>query len=159
MERKDSYTCHMPSIGPMLEEVLAAQDAAFRSTEFPIVESYADRLVALARDLGSPVVWPVGLAAERLVGASIIVGKGQLRARDWNRYLSGEPVLLVCIAATSPLPLLAAATEARSRGAGRLVACGISIGGMKLGVPGSLDEYFSLDSEGQQTLDEALIAV
>lgn len=143
--------------GPMLREVLAVQDIEFRCTEYPRVEAYAERLVALARELGHPVIWPVGRAAERLVGSAIVVGKGQLRARDWNSRLSGESALLVCIAAATPLPLYVAAAEAMAFGAGRVMACGVSIRGLECS--GNLDAYYWLGGAPQLVSAENSLAV
>lgn len=147
------------TIGPVLQKVLAAQATGFQSTEFPAVEKQAERLVALATELGHPVVWPVGNAAERLVGAAIVVAKGQLRARDWNSYVSGESVLLVCIAAATPLPLYAAADEARAFGAERVMACGVSVCEVSGGRTGLLDAYFSIDTKTERLSDDAALAV
>jgi hypothetical protein len=86
-------------------------------TSYPELSTYASSLVMLSEELGSPVVWPVGDAAERLAGAAVLASEGELRVRGWVDDMRGERVLLITVAAVTPLGLVEAAKEARTIGA------------------------------------------
>lgn len=150
----------MPIAGPLLRSVLATQEEAFRATEYPAIQTYAKRLVALASSLGGPIIWPVGEPAERLAGSAIVVGRGRLRVRNWNGYLRGESVLLVCVAAATPLPLRAAAEQARALGAKWVDACGVSVCGIdRVGEGASFGAYVSLQRNVNVSCIQSPIAV
>jgi hypothetical protein len=87
-------------------------------------------LAALCEDMGSPLVWPVGEAAERLAGAAVLASEGDTRVRGWTDDVRGERVLLATVAAVSPLGLIAAAEHARAMGAAEVHACGIEVAGL-----------------------------
>jgi hypothetical protein len=150
----------VPAVGPLLRLVIATQDEAFRATEYPAILTYAKRLVALASSLGNPVIWPVGEAAERLAGSAIVVGRGRPRVRNWSGYLREESVLLVCVAAATPLPLRAAAEQARALGAKRVDACGVSVCGI-VGVRegASFGAYVSLQRNVNASCIQSPIAI
>jgi hypothetical protein len=115
------------TVGPLLEGVLEAQREDAEATAFPRVESYCAALEALCEELGSPVVWPVGPAAERLAGAAVIWSRGRIRVRDWSSATKGDRVLLLAVAAVSPLPINTAAEHARALGAAEVRACGVAV--------------------------------
>jgi hypothetical protein len=132
--------------GPLLRLVLDAQDADEAATEFGQLEELAAALISLADALGKPVVWPIGAAAERLVGAATIASKGALRTLRWSRPPVGESVLLVCINSTSPLPLLMTAEYARRIGTRTIHACGRDIHGLDgSGALSSFESFHALD--------------
>lgn len=120
----------MPAlVGPALEELLGAQREEDEALAYPSVVRYAAALADLCRRLRSPLVWPVGAAAERLAGAAIIESSGTVRIRGWHKDLSGERVLLLAGAAVTPLGLCAAADQAREFGVREVMATGIRVEG------------------------------
>ena len=62
-------------------------------------------IVEQPRALGSPIVWPVGEAADRLTGAATLLGAGEVRTRGWTVELDGERVLLLAFADVTTLAL------------------------------------------------------
>jgi hypothetical protein len=115
--------------GPLLSDLVSAHRAAERATAYPDLSTYATSLAALCEDMGSPLVWPVDGAAERLAGAAVLTSEGDLRLRGWTDEIRGERVLLTCVAAVSPLGLVEAARQARTLGAIEVHACGIEVAG------------------------------
>ncbi len=129
-------------VGPALGELLKAQQEEDDSLAYPRLKEYAAALGALCRRLGSPIVWPVGAAAERLAGAAIVESRGEVRLRGWNDDLSDERVLLLAGAAVTPLGLCAAAEQARCFGVREVMATGIRVDGVR--TSGSIDAFFPL---------------
>jgi hypothetical protein len=115
--------------GPLLSNLVSAHRAAERATAYPELSAYASSLAALCEDMGSPLVWPVDEAAQRLAGAAVLTSQGELRLRGWTDEIRGERVLLTCVAAVSPLGLIEAARHARTLGAIEVHACGIEVTG------------------------------
>jgi hypothetical protein len=137
--------------GPLLTNLLAAHRTARRVTTYPALSSHASSLAALCEDLGSPLVWPVGEAAERLAGAAVLASEGEVRLRGWTDDVRGERVLLTTIAAVSPLGLIEAAKHARSMGAIEVHACGIEVAGME-GASQPFDSYSTLTTKQTSAL-------
>lgn len=133
-------------IGPMLREVMTAQRTDEEATAYPRLETYCAALVALCEDLDAPIVWPVGPAAERLAGGAVLLSEGRVRLHGWSSRLDGERVLLLTVAAVTPIDLLAAARHAKAVGARDVRACGVAvqaIEGSEIG--GVLDGYAPLE--------------
>jgi hypothetical protein len=124
------YSVEPGSAGLLLRELLEAQRLAERATAYPLLRDCAARLVGRCRDLGWPLVWPVDEAADRLTGAATLLGEGKLRARGWGGNHAGDRVLLVAVAAVTPLPLIQAADHARALGVAEVHACGINVAGV-----------------------------
>jgi len=82
--------------------------------------------------MGSPLVWPVGEAAERLTGAAVLASEGEVRARGWADDVGGERVLLATVAAVTPLSLVEAAHHARAMGAVEVHAWGVEVAGLEV---------------------------
>jgi phosphoribosylpyrophosphate synthetase len=118
--------------GPLLSNLLSAHRAAERATTYQELSSHAASLAMLCDEMGSPVVWPVGAAAERLAGASVLASEGDVRVRGWTDDIRGESVLLVSVAAVTPLSMVEAAKHARAMGAFEVHACGIEVAGLEM---------------------------
>jgi len=131
-------------IGPLLDGVLRAQRADEQATAFPLICTYAERVVAASRAFAETLIWPVGDAAERLVGAAVLIGQGSVHARGWSTPMAGRNVLLVAATSTSPLEIITAASRARALGARSVHACGIDIAGIDDVPDGTLDSFTSL---------------
>jgi hypothetical protein len=131
-------------IGPLLDGILRAQRADELATGFPLIGTYAELVVAAARAYSEPLLWPVGDAAERVVGAAVLVGRGSVHARGWSTTMTGRNVLLVATTSTTPLGIIAAAAQARTLGARSVHACGIDIAGIEDIADGTLDSFTSL---------------
>jgi hypothetical protein len=142
-ERKGGYPFHMDptQIGEGLAALLSAQAAEAETVGYPALECHAQRLVALCEELDSPVVWPVGPAAERIAGAATLLSSGDLRVRAWSGDVRGEQVLVFAAIELSPLSLLAAATQALNMGAASVAGCGIHVRGLTASGIGPLASY------------------
>lgn len=116
-------------VGDGLAALLAAQEAEAEAVRFPALEEHASALIALDRELGDPVVWPVGAAAERITGAATLMSEGRIRVREWNSEVRGERVLVFAVTALTPVSLFAAAQQALNMGADTVHGCGLRIGG------------------------------
>jgi hypothetical protein len=115
--------------GPLLAELLEAQRHEEQAVAYPGLRQFADALIAICQELGNPTVWPVGAAAERLVGAATVLAAGALNAGTWNMSLAGHRVILVAIAGTTPMTLVEAAEHVRRLGAIEVHACGVEVAG------------------------------
>lgn len=122
------------SVGPQLQAVLSVYRANEDALAYPRLESLARELVEKCSELESPLMWPVGEPAERLVGAALCVGEGEVRARGWTTDLQAERVLLVAVAAVTPIALVEASHQARALGAAEVHACGLAVAGLDLDV-------------------------
>ncbi len=116
-------------VGDGLAALLGAQEAEAEAIRFPALEKHASALIALDRELGDPVVWPVGAAAERIAGAATLLSGGRIRVREWNSEVRGERVLVFAVVALTPLSIFAAAQQALNMGADAVQACGLRIEG------------------------------
>lgn len=132
-------------LGPALCEVLAAQREDDEAVGYGQLERHAMALSELSSKLGDPIVWPVGPAAERIAGAATILGGGNLRVRGGTTDLTAQRVLILAVAAVTPLPLLQAAGRARALGAAEVLGCGVRIQGIHAGQESEfLDRYIQL---------------
>jgi hypothetical protein len=127
--QKESYSTLMtvadaPTAGPLLEEVLGAQRAAERIVgDHVALHQAAECLVERCRELGRPLLWPVGEAAERLTGAVVLMGGAGVRVRGWTEDVRGQRVLVAGVADLTSLALQQAARQARHLGATEVHAC------------------------------------
>jgi hypothetical protein len=132
-----------PELGSLLEEVLGAQRMAERIVgDSAALRDAAHAIVEHSRALGSPIVWPVGEAANRLAGAATLLGAGDVRTRGWTDELNGECVLLLAVADVTLLALRQAARHACELGAVEVHGCRVALGGLGDGVGGAaFDSY------------------
>lgn len=117
-------------IGPGLAAVLLVQREEAEAATYPAIERNASSIVSLCNQLDSPVIWPVGDSAERIVGVATLISEGQIRTRQADRELHGEQVLIFSVAALSPLSIFQSAEHALRQGASAVHACGIRIDGL-----------------------------
>jgi hypothetical protein len=117
------------SADSLLDDLINAQrlDEAIVS-DYDSLFGIACSLVDSYRILEGPLVWPVGDAAERLLGAAVILSRGEVRCRGWTDDVTDQRILLVTVAAVTPLGLLTAADHARMLGAVELHARAVAIG-------------------------------
>lgn len=137
--------------GPLLREVLQVQHIEEALTRYPAIEDLAQSLATLSDALDSPLIWPVGPAAERLAGAAVLVGRGALRIRGWGSMLGGERVLVVALVAAGPLSVLQAVEQAYSMGAVEVHSCGVDVAGIEAG-PAELVQSFTPLAEGERSV-------
>lgn len=123
IETSRSFPSEARAHGPLLRTVLAAQGQDERASSYPWLRELADALVNHSRGLDHPLLWPIGDAAERLTGAAVLLGEGDVRARGWTDVLSGEAVLLIGSTFVTPMPIREAAERAQTLGAGEVHAC------------------------------------
>jgi hypothetical protein len=119
------------TVGPLLRELIATQQAKEQALRFPQIRALASELVRHCHDLDLPLLWPIGQAGERLAGASIVVAEGDLRLRGWSDDIRGERVLLMAVAETTPMSMVEGATHARSLGAVEVHACALQVVGFE----------------------------
>ena len=117
-------------VGDGLTALLEAQDFEAAAVQFPALEAHASALIALGRRLDDPVIWPVGVAAERIAGAASLISGGGIRLREWNSEVRGERVVIFAVVSLTPLTLFAAARHALNMGAVAVEACGLRIEGL-----------------------------
>ncbi len=139
--------------GPLLKALLAAQDASEAAVSYPAIVGWADALIALAAELGDPLLLPVSGPAERLIGAATVAARGSLRVRSLSGTVDGERVLLVDLAAVTPLQLLQAARHARLLGAAAVAGCAVSLDARD-GIE-ELDSYADLFASSQARVPTA----
>lgn len=121
-----------PVIGPMLDRVIGAQRTSEEIVSYPRLLEVAAALACHCDDLDWPLLWPTSAAAERLVGAAVLVGEGRVRVRGWTDDVQGESVLVVEVEAVTPLSMIQAASQARALGAAEVRGCGIGVRGDKV---------------------------
>jgi hypothetical protein len=139
--RSHDTAAQPPVIGPMLDRVIGAQRTSEEIVSYPQLLEVATALVHHCDNLDWPLVWPTGPAAERLVGAAVLVGEGRMRARGWTDAVQGDSILVVEVGAVSPLSMIRAARHARALGAAEVRGCGIGVLGTELD---ALDAYTAL---------------
>ena len=113
--------------GPLLKGLLDAQRSDEEAVSYPALKEHAAELVTLCARLGEPVVWPVGESAQRLLGAAVLLSRGQLRPFTSGTDVRDKQVLLVTVAAVTPLALLQEAEYARRFGAEAVDACAVDM--------------------------------
>lgn len=79
----------------ILPTILRAQERTAEQLSASHMREAAERLVALARSLGYPLLMPVSRDAERLVGAALLIGGDEVTAATGGTYLAGARVLLI----------------------------------------------------------------
>jgi hypothetical protein len=125
--------------GPLLTGLLEAQRREEEIVGHRLIGAVADAVIRCATDLGDCLIWPVGSAAERVAGAVTAVGEGAVKVGAWNAPVQGCRLLLVQVAAVSPLELESAADQLRMRGALEVHACGVDVRDSHVAV--GLDSY------------------
>jgi hypothetical protein len=131
-----------PIVGPLLEELITAQRAAEEVVGYPTLRSFAEQLVRHCRELDGPVVWPADDAAQRVAGAAVLVSEGRVRVRGWGDVVPGERVLLVAVAAVTPVLLMDVARHARALGAAEIHAFDVSdVDALRVDVEAAFDSY------------------
>jgi len=134
------------SPGPLLAALIDAQREDEAALSYPRITSLASALAEHCDDLGQPVVLPMGEAADRLLGATVVISEGEVRPRGWTGDLAGERVLLLCVSAVSPSSLVEAASHARAMGAIEVHACGVNVAGLTPGAHlAAFDSYSAID--------------
>lgn len=116
--------------GPLLGNLIRAHERAEAATAYPGLAALADALAERCEELDSPLVWPVGGAAERVAGAAVLRTEGAVRVRGWVDGVAGYKVLLVAVGHVSPLEMVAAARHARAMGASQVHAFGVDVAGL-----------------------------
>jgi hypothetical protein len=101
----------------LLSLVLAAQERSAEQLSAAHLREAADRLVEFAKSLGFPLLVPISRDAERLVGAAVLVGGGQVNASTGSTYLAGARVLLVDAVVVQVAAIAGAAHFAERAGA------------------------------------------
>jgi hypothetical protein len=130
--------------GPLLEGVLEAQRLEGEVVGHSQIGVVADAVIHRATELRNCLVWPVGAAAERVAGVVTARAREAVDVGSWNTPVEGRHILLVAVAAVSPLTLEAAADQLRSRGAAEVHGCGVHVRGGADAV--GLDSYKQLCS-------------
>jgi hypothetical protein len=132
-------------VGPGLGEIIAAQRDDDAAVRYPQLAEHARALAELSRDLDDPLVWPIGIAAERLAGAAVVLSAGEVRTRGWNTDVTAQRVLLLAVTAVTSMSLVEAARHARELGAEEIYACGIRVQGLEADhVPDEIHEFITL---------------
>jgi hypothetical protein len=137
MERKSLYVS-----GPLLAGLLAVQAIEEQAVGYPQLARTADEVVDRAKEIPGCLVWPVGVAAERVAAAVTLRGEGAVEVGAWSTHVAGRDLLLVAVAGVSSLSLAAAAAQLRRRGANCVHACGVAVAGAE--ALDSLDSYKTL---------------
>jgi hypothetical protein len=127
--------------------MLQAQRANEAALSYPRIAELGSAVADLCERLGSPLVWSVGDAAERLLGAATVVSGGGVRPRLWTTAVTGERVLLLCVSAVGASSLIMAAGHARAMGAVEVHASGVDVAGPTHGAHlAAFDSYSVLDA-------------
>jgi hypothetical protein len=116
--------------GPLLSQLVEAQRLEEEAVRYPQIESWADALVACAKQLPDCLIWPVGAPAERIAGVATARARGRIDVGLWNAPVDGRTILLFAVAGVTPLSLTLTAEHLRRRGGGDVHACGIAITGV-----------------------------
>jgi hypothetical protein len=119
----------LSSRGPLLAGLVRTHQQAEAITSYPELSGYALALATRCEELGQPLVWPVGEPAQRVAGAAVLVSEGEVRVRGWVDCPQDKRILLVGVAAVSPIELLQAAGHARAMGAAEVHVCAVAVAG------------------------------
>lgn len=109
--------------GPLLAAVIDAEQRADHILRYPLLNSYAEAVVDVARELARPVLLPVGADAQRLLGAIEMSCAGAYDQYGWRTSINGRDVLLVAVVGVSGVEIAATARYARRLGASKVHAC------------------------------------
>jgi hypothetical protein len=112
--------------------------------DYETLRRAAAALVEHSRDLGSPIVWPVGEAADRLAGAASLLAAGQLRTRAWTDDLLSAEVVVLAVADVTTFALAQAARHARALGAAQVYGCWVGFADMVAGSDLGFDSFSAL---------------
>jgi hypothetical protein len=146
------------SAGPLLVDLVAAHKRNEEALRFPLVESLCRALVNRSLELGSPLIWPIGEAANRLAGSAVVVAQGGLRVRGWTDEIRGERVLLLAVVETTLVALVETAAHARVLGAREVHAAFVHVNELApLGSNGIFDSHVVLSSATSQPLLAAVV--
>ena len=85
--------------GPLLTAVPDAEQRADEILRYPLLRSYADAVIDVARRLKKPLLMPVGTDAQRLLGAVEVRCGGEHDQYGWRTSIRGRDVLLLAAAA------------------------------------------------------------
>lgn len=133
LEREGSLSFYVAiEEGPLLRELRSAHALNEAALRHPRVEEIARALIERSHELQSPLIWPVGVAADRLAGSAVVVSGGNLRVRGWTDDLVGETVLLLVVVETTPLRLAETAAHARTLGATQVHAAMVEVRNTRL---------------------------
>jgi hypothetical protein len=113
--------------GPLLTGLLEVQELEAKLVAFGELERVADAAIRRADEVKGCVVWPIGAAAERVAAAVTIRGQGRVEVGTWNMSVQGRRLLLLTLAAVSPIEIELAAEQLRRRGASEVHACGVRV--------------------------------
>jgi hypothetical protein len=131
--------------GPLLARLVEAQRLEQEVVGYEQIEAIADAVAQQAAQLRNSLVWPVGLAAERVAGVVTARTRGAVAVGAWNTPVEGRRVLLFAVAALTPLALDTTAQQLRSRGAAEVHACAVYLDGVS--TPGALDSCLELEED------------
>jgi hypothetical protein len=112
-----AYRTPLTDRSGLLSRVLEAQQRAADQLSAAHLSGTAERLVDLAQSMNFPLLLPVSREAERLVGAALLVGGGQVSAADASTVLTGKRVLLVDTVVVRMAAVATAAYIAKQAGA------------------------------------------
>jgi len=112
---------------PLLTSLLDVQDRNNEVVAHPHIEAHAQHVVDWAMQFDQPVLVPVGVAAQRLLGAVAPLAKGTLEIPLYGDRFDGRTALLVGAIAGSLIEFEAAAANVRRRGANSVHACAIDV--------------------------------
>jgi hypothetical protein len=135
--------------GPLLEGLLEAQRLEEEVVGYSQITAVADAVIQRATELRNCLVWPVGAAAERVAGVVTARAREAVDVGSWNTPVEDRQVLLVAVAAVSPISLEAAADQLRLRGAAEVHACGVYVRGGARAI--GLDSYKQLCSSSPRS--------
>ena len=135
----------LPAQGPLLAGIVRSQrEAETIVGNHETLSVAATAVVEYLRNLRSPLVWPVGEAADRLVGAASLVAAGTLRQRGWTDDLRGERVVVLAVADATSLALQQAARHARQLGAVEVHGCRIGLSQAECAADDGFDAFVAL---------------
>src|SRR4051794_10198854 len=103
--------------GPLLAGLLEVQELEVKLVRFEELGRVADAAIIHAERLKGCVIWPIGAAAERAAAAVTLRSCGRVEVGTWNMPVAGRRLLLLTLAAVSPIEIELAAEQLRNRGA------------------------------------------
>jgi len=141
--------------GPLLAQLLEAQRREEELVAFPLIESVADAVLAVAHRQPRWLLWPIGPAAERIAGVVEVRSRGAVDIGSWNTPVSNRAILLFGTVAASPLELQTAAERLRGRGAVEVHACAVDVLGAEDVDTFTSFQRLALDEQLACSLDNA----
>jgi hypothetical protein len=113
--------------GPLLSRLLDAQRKEEALVAYPAIEAIADAAISVAEGIDGCLVWPITAAAERVAGVVAVRSRGAVDIGTWNTPVAGRAIVLLGVAAATPLGLEMAAEQLRRRGAAEVHACAFEL--------------------------------